>query len=304
MGRFKVADELLGLWVNIFLSAPLTALVPVIMILFGFGQTTIIVTVVLFAIWIIVLDTRAGVRHVSPSLVEMARSFGATPVQLYGKILLLAALPEILTGIRLGVIRGVKGVVIGQLLVSIVGLGELFELYSRSFLIEAVLGADADPVRRSPSCSPRAVAALERRVELFRRRARLSRGHRDFKEIGRWINRRRGCDPLRHPAAAARRPCRSRARPGLFPVRRVYCVGRNYAEHAREMGHDPDREEPFFFQKPRRRAGDRRPLPLSAGDQGRASRDRAGRGAGQGRPRHPGRAGARTASGAMPSAST
>lgn len=36
---------------------------------------------------------------------------------------------------------------------------------------------------------------------------------------------------------------------GLFPVRRVYCVGRNYAEHAREMGHDPDREEPFFFQK-------------------------------------------------------
>jgi fumarylpyruvate hydrolase len=36
-----------------------------------------------------------------------------------------------------------------------------------------------------------------------------------------------------------------------FPVRRIYCVGRNYAEHAREMGHDPDREPPFFFSKPR-----------------------------------------------------
>lgn len=35
----------------------------------------------------------------------------------------------------------------------------------------------------------------------------------------------------------------------LFPVRRIYCVGRNYAAHAREMGHDPDREPPFFFQK-------------------------------------------------------
>lgn len=34
-----------------------------------------------------------------------------------------------------------------------------------------------------------------------------------------------------------------------FPVRRVYCVGRNYADHAREMGHDPDREPPFFFTK-------------------------------------------------------
>lgn len=37
---------------------------------------------------------------------------------------------------------------------------------------------------------------------------------------------------------------------GFFPVRRIYCVGRNYAEHAREMGHDPDREPPFFFSKP------------------------------------------------------
>ncbi len=37
---------------------------------------------------------------------------------------------------------------------------------------------------------------------------------------------------------------------GRFPVRRIYCVGRNYAEHAREMGHDPDREAPFFFMKP------------------------------------------------------
>ncbi|MEP2639570.1 fumarylacetoacetate hydrolase family protein [Roseobacter sp.] len=36
---------------------------------------------------------------------------------------------------------------------------------------------------------------------------------------------------------------------GVFPVRRVYCIGRNYAAHAIEMGHDPDREAPFFFQK-------------------------------------------------------
>lgn len=36
----------------------------------------------------------------------------------------------------------------------------------------------------------------------------------------------------------------------VFPVARVFCIGRNYAEHAREMGHDPDREPPFFFMKP------------------------------------------------------
>jgi fumarylpyruvate hydrolase len=37
---------------------------------------------------------------------------------------------------------------------------------------------------------------------------------------------------------------------GEFPIHRIYCVGRNYAAHAREMGHDPDREPPFFFMKP------------------------------------------------------
>jgi NitT/TauT family transport system permease protein len=133
MGRVRIADDLLGMWVNIFSSAPLSAIVPVLMILFGFGEKTIVAAVFLFAIWIIVLDTRAGVRHISPSLIEMARSYGASRRALYAKIILWAALPEILAGIRLGLIRGVKGVVIGQLLVAIVGYGALFETFSRNF---------------------------------------------------------------------------------------------------------------------------------------------------------------------------
>ncbi len=134
MGLVPAADRLLNMWINIFLSAPLSALVPVIMILFGMGTPTVIVTVFMFAVWIIALDTRAGVQHVSPSLREMARAFGASPAERL-KIVLLSALPEILAGIRLGVIRGVKGVVIGQLLVSIIGVGALFSLYSQNFLM-------------------------------------------------------------------------------------------------------------------------------------------------------------------------
>ncbi len=134
MGLVEPADRLLNMWVNIFLSAPLSALVPVFMILFGMGAPTVIVTVVMFAVWIIALDTRAGVRHVSPSLIEMSRAFGASRTERI-KLMLLAALPEILAGIRLGVIRGVKGVVIGQLLVSIIGVGALFSLYSQNFLM-------------------------------------------------------------------------------------------------------------------------------------------------------------------------
>ena len=136
MGRSTIADRIFLPWVNLFLSAPLSALVPVIMVLFGLGQTTIILTVVLFAIWIIVLDARAGVRAISPSLVEMAHSFGANRWQAFSSIYVWAALPEILAGIRLGVIRAVKGVIIGQLLVSIVGFGALFKLYGSRFLME------------------------------------------------------------------------------------------------------------------------------------------------------------------------
>ena len=136
MGRVKSIDEILGVWVNIFVSAPLTAVVPVLMAIFGFGQVTVVVTVFLFAVWVIVLDTQAGIKHVNPSLLDMARSFGAGRFEIYTKVLVLAALPEILAGVRLGLIRGVKGVVIGQLLIAIIGIGELFELYSRNFLFK------------------------------------------------------------------------------------------------------------------------------------------------------------------------
>ena len=56
--------------------------------------------------------------------------------------------------------------------------------------------------------------------------------------------------PLDYVISPPSQPCLPVAgRDALFPVRRVYCVGRNYAAHAIEMGHDPDREPPFFFQK-------------------------------------------------------
>jgi len=52
---------------------------------------------------------------------------------------------------------------------------------------------------------------------------------------------------LFQPAPAPALPIRGMNK--LFPVHRIYCVGRNYADHAKEMGHDPNREAPFFFQK-------------------------------------------------------
>jgi NitT/TauT family transport system permease protein len=135
MGTSRAVGSLMGMWVNIFESSPLTAVVPALMALLGFGLPTMIVTVFLFSVWVIALDTQVGVERVNPSLVEMGRSFGASKRVLYLRIVLRAAMPELLAGIRLGIIRGLKGVVIGQLLIAVLGVGYLFELYSRNFLM-------------------------------------------------------------------------------------------------------------------------------------------------------------------------
>ena len=260
------------------------ALVPVIMVLFGLGQTTIILTVVLFAIWIIVLDARAGVRsHLAVAGgdgAELRRDAAGRPSP---SIYVWAALPEILAGIRLGVIRAVKGVIIGQMLVSIVGFGELFELYSLALPDGAFLGGAACPLRlRLPA---------RRGARLARAPGRLLRGEPRLNLIP-TKSRPSMSYVVDRPPRQAALPVRGSS--ALFPVRRVYCVGRNYAEHAIEMGHDPNKEPPFFFQKnPDNLVPGGGEFPYPPRLERRASRDRAGRGAGEGRREHPGRAGAR-----------
>jgi NitT/TauT family transport system permease protein len=166
MGRVRSLARILGMWVNIFVSAPISALVPILMAVIGIGETTVVVTVFLFAVFVIVLDTQVGVERADRSLVEMARSFGANRRQLYTKVIILSALPELLAGVRLGAIRGVKGVVIGQLLVAIIGVGELFELYSQHFLMEE-FWALVIVVFLFAFAVSEAIASLERRVDYY-----------------------------------------------------------------------------------------------------------------------------------------
>ena len=166
MARVENLGKILGMWVNIFVSAPISALVPILMAVIGIGETTVVFTVFLFAVFVIILDTQVGIKQADRSLVEMARSFGAQRHQIYTKVLLLSALPEILAGLRLGAIRGVKGVVIGQLLIAIIGVGELFELYSRNFLMEE-FWALVIVVFIFAFAVSEAIAFLERRVEYY-----------------------------------------------------------------------------------------------------------------------------------------
>jgi NitT/TauT family transport system permease protein len=166
MARVASVGKILRLWVNIFVSAPISALVPILMSVIGIGEFTVVITVFLFAVFVIIIDTQVGIRQADRSLVEMAQCFGASRRQLYTKVLFLSALPEILAGVRLGVIRGVKGVVIGQLLIAIIGVGELFELYSQHFLMEE-FWALVIIVFAFAFAVSEAVAFFERRVEYY-----------------------------------------------------------------------------------------------------------------------------------------
>lgn len=135
MGRFRTVRYLLDGWVNALMSAPLSALVPVLIALFGIRDTVVAATVFMFSFFVIVVNTMTGVRGTERSLVEMARVFGAGEVALFRRIYLPAALPAIMLGLRLGAVQAVKGMVVGEMLISLVGLGERLIYYGNTFLI-------------------------------------------------------------------------------------------------------------------------------------------------------------------------
>ena len=135
MGRFATVRHLLDGWVNALMSAPLSALVPVLIALFGIRDTVVAATVFMFSFFVIVVNTLTGVRSTDPSLVEMARSFGGGEFALFGRVYLPSALPAVMLGLRLGVVQAVKGMVVGEMLISLVGLGERLIYYGNTFLI-------------------------------------------------------------------------------------------------------------------------------------------------------------------------
>lgn len=135
MGRFRTVRYLLDGWVNALMSAPLSALVPVLIALFGIRDTVVAATVFMFSFFVIVVNTMTGVRGTERSLVEMARAFGAGETALFWRVYLPAALPAVMLGVRLGAVQAVKGMVVGEMLISLVGLGERLIYYGNTFLI-------------------------------------------------------------------------------------------------------------------------------------------------------------------------
>jgi ABC-type nitrate/sulfonate/bicarbonate transport system permease component len=125
--RFERLEKFLDPYINIMLVTPTAALIPIFLMVpaLGFSLQSRVLLVIVFAIPMLIVNARAGVRQVDPSLIEMSTSFLARERTIWRKVLLPGALPAIMTGVRLAVGRAITGMVIVELLMFAVGIGHL-----------------------------------------------------------------------------------------------------------------------------------------------------------------------------------
>lgn len=133
MARWKFVDATTSPIIALGLALPIAPLIPVVLVALGMGMTPKVVIIVLFSWVFIATNVRAGARRVDKSLVEMARSFGASERQVWFRILIPGAIPAVFAGLRIGLGRAFAGMVIVELIMLPVGIGALLLDYRGDF---------------------------------------------------------------------------------------------------------------------------------------------------------------------------
>jgi ABC-type nitrate/sulfonate/bicarbonate transport system permease component len=122
MGRSRLLDGLMQPWVSMMFVTSIASLVPLFIIIFGFGLAFRVAIVFMATVWYVLLVTYHGARGVSPDLLQTARAFDASGMQTFYKVLLPALYPYILAGMRIGLAHAIRAMVIAEMYV-IVGFG-------------------------------------------------------------------------------------------------------------------------------------------------------------------------------------
>ena len=135
VGWYARLGNLLNQFIEICRNTAPLALLPVFILLLGIGEMSKITMVVYSCAWPLLLNTVAGVKQVDPLLIKSARTMGATPQQLFRKVILPAALPTIFVGIRLASASAILVLVASEMVGAKAGLGYLIINSQYSFLI-------------------------------------------------------------------------------------------------------------------------------------------------------------------------
>ena len=132
-GTSRVARQVSDPWINALYATPLVALMPLYLIIFGIGTTGKAALVVTVAIFPILINTTVAVLSTEQSHLDVSRAYGAGRWATFRKVYLPASLPSIVSGLRLGIGRGLTGVVVGEFFFANAGLGFLIARSGQSF---------------------------------------------------------------------------------------------------------------------------------------------------------------------------
>lgn len=167
LGTNTLARSALTPWVSAIYSTPTVALAPLLILWFGLGLFSKIVVVFLVAVFPVLVNTQVGIEGADQRLIETARAFGANGRQIFTKVLLPSAVPFIVAGLRLGVGRGLVGIVVAELFGARAGLGYFINISSQIFdmgglFVAVILLAGAGVV------TTEALRIVERRIAPWR----------------------------------------------------------------------------------------------------------------------------------------
>ncbi|HWP27097.1 MAG TPA: ABC transporter permease [Xanthobacteraceae bacterium] len=133
MARVRQVDWALEIPINALYATPTVALVPLLVLWFGIYMQAKVVVVFLFAVFPVLINTYQGVRECDKNMLEVARSFRSSELQIWRHVLLPFSVPYIAAGIRLAIGRGLVGMVVAEFFTSISGLGYMITRYAHVF---------------------------------------------------------------------------------------------------------------------------------------------------------------------------
>ncbi|MHB8718142.1 MAG: ABC transporter permease [Candidatus Dormibacteria bacterium] len=123
---------------NALNAMPRIALGPLFVLYFGFGLTAKVALGFSLAVFILMVNARAGALSVDPDLIRLSRALNASRIQTFTKVLLPSSVPSIFAGLRLGLIYALLGVITAEIIASQTGLGSRILYYSNIFDITGV----------------------------------------------------------------------------------------------------------------------------------------------------------------------
>jgi ABC-type nitrate/sulfonate/bicarbonate transport system permease component len=133
IGRFRVLEAAIGIYVTAGYAVPLVALVPLLVLWLGLGFAVKVAIIFLMSLFPICINTWLGVAAVPKTLVEVGKAFVAPDRVILRRIILPATLPYVMAGMRLAVGRGVVAMVVAEFFTSISGLGAIIQTSANNF---------------------------------------------------------------------------------------------------------------------------------------------------------------------------